>query len=69
MKVFCINYLCLVDRIDGGLKEYHKDRMYIVHSVGDTHIVDGYPLTNKQINNNFITIYESRNRIIKNILE
>lgn len=69
MKLICINYLCLVDRIDGGLREYYKDCIYMVNFVGDFCMVDGYPLNRKQIENNFITIYEFRNKKISDILK
>lgn len=69
MKVICVNYLCIIDKIDGGLREYHKDSVYNVHSFGDFHVVNGCLLNSKQINRNFVTIYESRNRIINGIYE
>ncbi len=69
MRAICIEYLCLIDKIDGGLREYHKDNVYNVHSSGDFHVVDGYPLNTKQMNHNFIAIYESGNKKISDFLK
>lgn len=60
MRLICINYLCIIDRIDGGLREYHKDDVYYANGFGDYYLVDGYPLNLRQIENNFITIYDQR---------
>jgi hypothetical protein len=68
MKVICNNYLCIIDRIDGGLREYHKNKLYNIYSLNDIHIVDGYPLSDKLISSHFTTIYEHRNKIINSII-
>jgi hypothetical protein len=56
MIAICDKYLCIVDTIDGGLKEYHKDKIYNLNIQNNYYIVDGYPLSEKQIINNFITV-------------
>lgn len=69
MLVICDRYLCVVDTIDGGLREYHKDKIYTVNKQNDYFMIEGFPLSEKQIVNNFIMVYEYKNNLINKILD
>jgi len=58
MRVICIEYLCLIDIVDGGLKEYHKGSVYFLRSDarGNYYYINDFPIKMKTVSKHFQTI-------------
>ena len=67
MRVICIEYLCLMDNIDGGIREYHKDSVYLLRSnaKGNYYYINDFPIKMKTVAKHFQTIFEFRGDRIK----